>query len=59
MKESAVVIAGVKQGGKTDSAQNIQNFLKIFRERFSKTRGGRGDCLVFDWLVDILLIGWW
>ena len=27
--------------GKTDSAQNIQNFLKIFRERFSKTGGGR------------------
>ena len=42
VKESAVVIAGVKQGGKTDSAQNIQNFLKIFRERFSKTGGGKG-----------------
>ena len=59
VKEHAMIIAGAKQGGKADSAQNIQNFLKTFRERFSKTGGGRRGCAVFDQLVDILLIGWW
>lgn len=53
-----MIIAGTKQGGKAERAQNIQNFLKTFRERFSKTGGGRRGSVVFDQLVDILLIGW-
>lgn len=58
VEEHAMIIAGTKQGGKAERAQNIQNFPKTFRERFSKTGGGRRGSVVFDQLVDILLIGW-